>query len=251
MGHTYAFSDAHGCWEPFQQLLDFIKPEDKVYCLGDCGDRGDEGWKIIKTVIKDKRFTYLKGNHEDMLTKAIDAYYYIRSTFVYPEDENKDEIDYELLMNHNYQLLTQNGGTKTFADWKNSDLRGLYNRILKNLPLEKVYFNKQGQKVILTHAGYTPHLYTSVSEEDYLWNRYHFNQKWDNSFPDVVMVHGHTPVPYMDEFLRDCPKNIDGALWYCNNHKVNIDMCTVMTGEICLLDLDTWEQHIFKDNKVS
>lgn len=246
MEHTYAFSDAHGCWEPFQQLLEFIKPEDKVYCLGDCGDRGDEGWRIIDYVLQDPRFIYLKGNHEDMLVKAMDAYFYFYAT-----EPNKDMANVALTMNRDYDLLRMNGGDKTFKDWKGSDAAGLKHTLLKNLPLEKIYLNKQGQKVILTHAGYTPHLHTSISEEDYLWNRYHFNQKWDDNFPDVVMVHGHTPVPYMDEFLRDCPKNIDGALWYCNNHKVNIDMCTVMTGEICLLDLDTWEQHIFKDNKVS
>jgi calcineurin-like phosphoesterase family protein len=246
MKHTYAFSDAHGCWEPFQQLLNFIGPEDTVYCLGDCGDRGDEGWRIIDYVLQDPRFIYLKGNHEDMLVKAMDAYFYFYAT-----EPNRDMANVAFTMNRDYNLLRMNGGDKTFEDWKGSDAAGLKHTLLKNLPLEKIYLNKQGQKVILTHSGYTLHLNTPIEEHDYIWNRYHFNQKWDDNFPDVVMVHGHTPVIYMDEFLKDCPKEIDGALWYCDNHKVDIDMCTVVTGKICLLDLDTWEQHIFKDNKIS
>ena len=37
--------------------------------------------------------------------------------------------------------------------------------------------------------------------------------------------------------------NKNGALWYCNNHKVNIDCGTVFTGKSVLLNLDTWEEH--------
>jgi hypothetical protein len=37
---VYAVSDLHGMYELYQKISDFLKPEDKVYCLGDCGDRG-------------------------------------------------------------------------------------------------------------------------------------------------------------------------------------------------------------------
>lgn len=33
----YAVSDLHGMYELYQKISDFLKPEDKVYCLGDCG----------------------------------------------------------------------------------------------------------------------------------------------------------------------------------------------------------------------
>ena len=37
----------------------------------------------------------------------------------------------------------------------------------------------------------------------------------------------------------------NGAFWYCNNHKVNIDTGAYASGSIVLLDLDTFDEHIF------
>ena len=39
---VYAVSDLHGQLELYFKIKDFLKPEDYVYCLGDCGDRGKE-----------------------------------------------------------------------------------------------------------------------------------------------------------------------------------------------------------------
>ena len=37
---TYAISDLHGRMDLFRQVKEFLQPEDVVYVLGDCGDRG-------------------------------------------------------------------------------------------------------------------------------------------------------------------------------------------------------------------
>ena len=71
----YACSDMHGCIEAYHMIKNFIKPEDTVYCLGDCGDRGKHSWQTIKAVYEDSQFFYLKGNHEDMLVKAAKEYF--------------------------------------------------------------------------------------------------------------------------------------------------------------------------------
>lgn len=250
MKHVYAFSDVHGCWEVFQQLLDFIQPEDRVICLGDCGDRGDDGWKIIETVLNDNRFIYLKGNHEDMLVKTIQAYQRICNAC---QGVDKDEINFHISMDENYNLLRRNGGNKTFKDWKKSKDRMIKYHLLKNLAYGAEYINLQGQKIILTHAGYTPKLNYQPEDNDLLWNRYHFNQTWDKNFPDTIIVHGHTPINYLDDYIWNTAidfTKVKGAYWYCNNHKVDIDKCTIETGELILLDLDTWEEHIFRDNKI-
>lgn len=34
---VYAISDLHGMLYLYQEVKKFLKPEDKVYCLGDCG----------------------------------------------------------------------------------------------------------------------------------------------------------------------------------------------------------------------
>ena len=241
----YAFSDAHGCWEPFEQLFNFIKPEDKVICLGDCGDRGKDGWKIIETVLNDNRFIYLMGNHEDMLINTIKDYFYIQRT-CFGSDE--DEIFFNLRMCESYDILKYNGGEKTFKDWKKAKYKELKYRQLKELKYRFDYVNKQGQKIILTHAGFTPHLNDIPDNEDLIWSRSHFNQKWDKNFPDTIIVHGHTPIIYMSEytFEENNLKEISESYWYCNKHKVNIDYCTIETGKLILLNLDTWEEYIFE-----
>lgn len=63
---VYAISDLHGMLCLYQEVKKFLKPEDKVYCLGDCGDRGPDPWETIKAVAADPQFIYIKGNHEDM-----------------------------------------------------------------------------------------------------------------------------------------------------------------------------------------
>ena len=67
---NFAVSDLHGHLKLYNKIKKFLKPEDTVYCLGDCGDRGPDAWETIKAVAKDEQFIYLKGNHEDMLVKA-------------------------------------------------------------------------------------------------------------------------------------------------------------------------------------
>lgn len=69
---TYACSDLHGRLDLLKQIQDFLQPDDTVYFLGDAGDRGPNPWETIKAVAQDKRFIYLKGNHEDMLVKAME-----------------------------------------------------------------------------------------------------------------------------------------------------------------------------------
>ena len=63
----YCFSDLHGRYELWEQIKNYIKPEDIVYCLGDCIDRGYRGYEILKEVLEHPQITFLLGNHEDFL----------------------------------------------------------------------------------------------------------------------------------------------------------------------------------------
>ena len=68
----YACSDLHGRLDLLKQIQDFLQLDDTIYFLGDAGDRGPNPWETIKAVAQDKRFIYLKGNHEDMLVKTME-----------------------------------------------------------------------------------------------------------------------------------------------------------------------------------
>lgn len=227
MPHTYAVADLHGRYDLFQQVKDFLEPEDTVYVLGDCADRGPDGWRIIKEVYTNPQFIYLKGNHEDLLTSAIE--------------------------HNDLSLWYWNGGEPTYEAWIEDGEDMDWIERLNNLPTHVEYQNQNGEKVILCHAGYTPHSVNYVTEHKLLWSREHFNQMWDEDFLDTIVVHGHTPIPYMDEYLYMAPPESEimpEAYWYSpdstgRNHKVNIDCGAVFTGFTLLLDLDTWEEHLF------
>ena len=67
-----------------------------------------------------------------------------------------------------------------------------------------------------------------------------------NIADDYIIIHGHTPVFYHRG--HDSMKEILNHVYpefYANGHKINIDMGTHYTKTCALLDLDTFEYHIF------
>ena len=227
---VYAVSDIHGNGSLWNAIKDFLKPEDTLYILGDCGDRGPDGWSIICDALEMDNVIYLMGNHEQMLYNAL-------------MEQLKPEEERDLLER---RRLFYNGGKKTYNDaYKN----GFHNKLNKLglLPYWEVYINSQGVRIILTHAGFTPTADKNYFPpyEDLIWNRDHFWDEWDEeNNSNVVCVHGHSPVPYLaSELIMKVEE--PRALWYCNNHKVCIDMGTYNTNITVLLDLDTFEEHIF------
>lgn len=229
---TYACSDLHGMLHFYKAIKDILKPEDTVYFLGDAGDRGPHPWECIKAIMDDPQFIYIKGNHEDMLIKA---------------------------MGHGYgsawSLLRSNGGKKTCEqameepNWKEWKVR------LINLPTKATYVNTQGETVYLSHAGLTPSadhqdMMRWSHNEDLIWNRGHFLDKWpeDEMFQKAVVVHGHTPIPYLLEDIDPTCQMQEiepGALWYADGKKCCIDSGAVFTGICVLLNLDTWDEEVF------
>lgn len=229
---TYACSDLHGRYDLYLQIKQFLKPEDKVYFLGDAGDRGPDSWVLIKKIYKDDQFIYMKGNHEDMLCNAIKEY----SIHGY--------------LGKDYRLLVNNGGEDTFDNWlaENESVRKSWYQALEKLPTYLTYTNAGGMKVYLSHAGFTPFFYPDgvmapPEEDDLIWSRDHFVDGWyleDNA----IMVHGHTPIPYLTN--RFGVEYKLGAFWYCNNHKICLDTGAYATNYTCLLDLDIFDEHIFQ-----
>ena len=98
----YAWADLHGRLDIFEKGLEFLTPEDTVYFLGDAADRGTNGWTIIKRILNDPRFLYLKGNHEDLLIKAIGN--------IKPENLKEDVFRWDRDMD----LWFYNGGEPTY-----------------------------------------------------------------------------------------------------------------------------------------
>lgn len=239
---TYAVADLHGRLDLYKQIKDFLKPEDTVYFLGDAGDRGPESWETIKAIYNDPQFIYLKGNHEDMLVKLMAT-------------DLEDKPTYEEAW-----LVNVNGGARTYQGWlaESEDNKKEWYHRLATLPTWRTYTNVDNIHIWLTHAGFTPD-HRIPNDYDLMWSRAHFNTPWPEDYTNVIMVHGHTPIPILikdiNEYVELFQTNADeyiwqdwdgGALWYCNNHKVCID-CGAAWYDCCvLLDLDTFDEHIFQ-----
>lgn len=236
MGKHYALSDLHGCYDYLSAIKNYITNDDCVFFLGDAADRGSQGWDCIKSILKDDRFYYLCGNHEDMLRKAMIEYY----------DDNLDMPASDLLF--------YNGGGSTYNEWIEEGAAHKYITELENLPLNHIYKNPNGQTIILTHAGYTPNdnLRHYPMRKSLLWSREHFHDEWCAA-DNVYIVHGHTPTPNLachvctEDYNEDTDFEF-GALHYCNGHKICIDNGTVWTGNCTLFDLDTFDSIVFKRN---
>lgn len=231
---VYAVSDLHGMYDLYKQIKEFIQSDDVVYCLGDCGDRGPHSWETIVAIYNDPQFIYMKGNHEDMLMKAIDEWL--------PYHQHLSE----------YALLYQNGGERTFQGWKNGPERNNWRNRLSKLPTEEIYTNKDGKNIIMTHSGYTP----LNLVKDTIWNRNHIYDTWpeEEEYKDAIILHGHTPFHYLaNAYNVESPQtkrmihegeNVH-AVWYCEHHKCCIDAGAVFLGQTILLNLDTFEEQYF------
>lgn len=219
---VYAISDIHGQYSIWEQAKEILKPEDTLYVLGDCGDRGKDGGKIILEALHNPQVKYIKGNHEDIL--------------------------YDALMKpvwHNVNLLFCNGGESTFdyfINWGVED-KTAFCKEINNLPLHLVYKNTKGQQIHMTHAGFSYN--EDSSPRNLLWDRFHF-QYFDKNIPeDVYILHGHTPIESLIKFIkRDYQWNGESAFFYNNGHKIDIDTGTYRTNKSILFNLDTFESII-------
>ena len=228
---TYACSDLHGNWELWAAIKNFLKPDDTLYFLGDAADRGPDGWAIIKDMLQDARVVYLSGNHEEMLVDRINNPY-----------------TYEAASLHH-----QNGGNSTWIEAEKDPEAKDIACELKQLPLWVTYTNQSGQIIFMSHSGST-----DIGDRDnLLWDRseYISRKKYDDY--DVI-VHGHTTIPHLIKDLNEIYKfyyqenerpELDewegGAYWY-HGRRCDIDCCTIKTRQTVLLDLDTFDEHIFQ-----
>ena len=260
-GKVYCSSDWHGCGQIGRMVLKYLKPNDILYFLGDAVDRGPDGIELFQALINDPRVIFLKGNHEEMMSKAIP---YIWA-----------DIAEGLYYPNGYNAWYENGGRITansFYSMKKEEVFNIKKKI-DQMPLETTYISPNGHTVILEHAGYTPDITCPIGKhKNPLWDREHFNDNWSSleKNKNLYLVHGHTPVQYLrftygyngsipltKEEIKikyswwedDChydPKIIK----YCDGHKFNIDLCTIVSNKIALLDLDTFKTiYFYKEPK--
>lgn len=241
---TYAISDLHGHLDLYKKVKNRMKPQDTLYVLGDCNDRGPQPWETLKTVLEDPQAVLILGNHELMLRDCM-------RTYLSLEEKGCEQ---RIFLTEQYDLLWFNGGEHTFMDWLDEEDYKQYYDQLTHLPLERTYYNNNRITIILTHAGYTFGK-KPIDIDSFVWNREHFFDKWEGD-ENTIMVHGHTINENMVEKLvssNDCEYYMEDfddlapdlkKIIYCDGHKYNIDAGTIVTKKVIMLDLDTLEWEI-------
>lgn len=245
---VYAAADWHGCYWAWEKVKSFLQPNDKLYFLGDAIDRGPDGWQIIKELLNNPQIIYLKGNHEDLMIKALHGNNLSIQTFT-------NEI----------QTWYWNGGEVTHNNLiKDNDINKIiYLKKIQQLPFCCIYHSPVGHSILLSHAGCGSFEEGSMwDEEHFLWDRTHymFYNSYDGNDNEFI-VHGHTPIELMiDEQIKWSKKYHDelpaiysgqGAYFYGQGHKINIDTGTVWNHNTVLLNLDTFEEIIFKKEEIN
>ena len=237
MGRVFALSDLHGQYNLWQQIKAFLQPDDILYFLGDAIDRGPKGYEIMKELLSDSRVIYIKGNHELMMQEALEEY----------------EKNGEMFGGENYYRWTWNGCYPTLESWEANGCSLEWIRVLRELPVCKIYLNDEDREIYLCHAGFTP--FTKPNNYDLVWDRDHIKHYIRDEISEedgIVVVHGHTPTPILIDMLNQMSycnqyQEKNGLVLYGNGAKIDIDCGSFATHRTVLLDLNTWESIPFME----
>jgi serine/threonine protein phosphatase 1 len=220
----YAIGDIHGCFKTLHNLLEKvikIEDNDELFFLGDYIDRGPDSKSVLDYLIKLKKngikTTLLKGNHEDLMIKALRNY----------ED---------------FILWLQNGAKATLSSFGIQISTAIEWRKTQQIPdkyiklIAGTLFFTELDDYLLVHAGFNFSLPAPYQD--------HHSMIWIRGFtPDKhftnkkIIVHAHTPVPF--DTIMDSANNVASPI-------INVDGGCVYTnrqgmGNLVALSLDTRE----------
>ena len=268
MHDVFYFTDIHGCYDLYKAAMDYCTeqdPESMIIFGGDACDRGKDGYKIMRELLDHPQVVYLKGNHEDMFTKAARE---IKEMFSF---ENADIERIHKCLNackhfdYKYAAIQDslyNGGLVTLTDWILDGMPMDFIERIEQLPLTFVY-----NDVDFCHAGSTYKCFKEVNEHEYngdkmpdweteplLWSRTTINVGWE---PNRTCIFGHTPTPYLEDYLDNFKWDEDEDItpvMYKNNKdsgwKLDMDTGAVFTGRLYVLNVLTMKTQGFLDKDI-
>lgn len=222
MSKVFCITDIHGNLTMFEHMRRFMitkDPDFKCYVLGDMIDRGPHGYQIMKILLGDpEHFIYLKGDHEELFVDAARAVQQIMREEMWSYKDVKKNFNY-IASDPDVFLWCQNGGKPTLKDWIDDGCRASIVNLIDKLPTFASYYN-----VDLCHAGCSQDGWMWGDEVEMRWTRDHFDEEW---FENRILIHGHTPVKYMNESL-DKEERVYSwqPIYYANSSKVGFDMMT-------------------------
>ena len=239
MKRTLVISDIHGEIELFEKLLNIVQYDptvDQLILLGDYVDRGPNSMAVVEKVIrlKEQGALVLKGNHEDMMIKALTL-----------NDENSWK-----------HWAVRNGGRQTLQSYGFTESEFVINengpfvkpdinsdRLTKHLAfIQNLDTYIEWEEVIFVHAGVKPAV--PINETDshtLIWIRDEFHKDYKG---DKTIVFGHTPTKSLNE------TETDYSIYFGDNNIIGIDGGAVFGGQLNCLELPSRITHSVKSNLV-
>lgn len=226
MKRTLVISDIHGELKLFKELLQttgYDSTKDQLILLGDYIDRGPNSKEVLDMVmkLKDEGAVVLKGNHEDMMVRAL-------------------VIGEERIWKN---WINRNGGTDTlrsygFAerDFKVEDEEPFVKPIVHSKELERhLHFIQsldtylEWEDTIFVHAGVHPE--KPIEETDpyeLIWIRDVFHNGYCG---EKTVIFGHTPTKNLHKDKQGC------SVFFGENRIIGIDGAAVYGGQLNCLQL--------------
>lgn len=208
MHNIYCMADLHGCYKIYKAMMDWCLIQDNeciIVMCGDACDRGKDGYKIMCELLNNPQVVYLKGNHEDLFTRAARGLigYCAQSDELYNKFKSKNsnaaEAIIESCLNSDVILHVANGGLSTLIQWITEGADEDIIDKIEQLPLTFSYEN-----IDFCHAGATYNEFKRVYDAEYnntitstkdifslMWDRNNLPLGWETG---RVCVFGHTPV---------------------------------------------------------
>lgn len=211
---VYVVSDIHGNMQRWQSIKRQIKlkPNDRLYILGDVVDRYPDGLKILREIMKAPNMTMLKGNHEYMMQQYFET-----------------GCD-----GHCERLWYNNGGFCTHSAFKHcrKEYRKEILNYIASLPIN-IDIEVNGRSILLVHGApiEAQHLSTRAYESDEAFSVWQRLRPYDMLYMDKLVIYGHTPVFCYES---DLPAKI-----MIRSDKIDIDCgCGYEFGRLACLRLD-------------
>ena len=272
MNDVFYFTDIHGARPLFDAIMNYCREQDDEATIifgGDAIDRGPDGYQIMKELLDNPKVVYLKGNHEDMFTKAareIKHFFSFKDTNIEKIHEVLNACRYFDYKYAEIQDSLGNGGLSTLTDWILDGMPMDIVERVEHLPLTFTYNN-----IDFCHAGGSYRTFKKVANKEYnnekvekwdadflLWSRTSIDVGWA---PDRMCVFGHTPTPYLEDYLdkfkwpEDC--EITPVLYNRNTipemtgWKLDMDTGAVFTGRAFVLNVLKMKAYGFEDTDLN
>lgn len=195
MQRIFFIGDIHGCSKTFKKLVTEeigIGKSDRIYCIGDYIDRGNDSKEVIDFILELRNNNYqiytLRGNHEQMLLESRTS-------------------------SQAFSLWLMNGGDTTLRDFNVESVDEMDPVYIDFFNSTEYYVHEKD--FIAVHAGLNFTADDPLEDKNsMLWIR---DFQISSSYPgNKLLIHGHTPMNR--DFIRSqnfvSPFNVDGGCVY-------------------------------------